>query len=292
MCVPLYGFHIVSYSESIDHKNATWDKSYGLYDMQSMIMACEESTPTELLGEFVETLREVNKFKVDSAQNSNTENSSKKTTISEASNSKPSNESDIDLSKEDKSNEKFNFKINSDSKEFSGAKIGTKIKEYAKGEPLTVDGNMYFFTENGAHLAEGNDPNEKPGLNGTIYQITFSCVKSIFGKSKGFASIEGISCSSSPNAIEESKWKKYCNVYSFSSFDNQLDKIYLLNNAFINVHYDEKSNPFIDSFGLYMDKKSMLTAYRSCEEAEKLKVKAKQKGFKTLGDMVSEESNN
>ena len=118
-----------------------------------MIIACEDSTPSELLSKFVETLREVNKFKVDSAQNSNTENSSKKTTISETSNSKPSNESDIDLSKEDKTNEKFNFKISSDSKEFSGAKIGTKIKEYAKGEPLTVDGNMYFFTENGAHLA-------------------------------------------------------------------------------------------------------------------------------------------
>ena len=76
-------------------------------------------------------------------------------------------------------------------------------------------------------------------------------------------------------------------LYSFNNLSKPLDILFTKNNAAIQVKFDEMSSPSIDQIGLYSDISRFNTGYRSCDEAEKLKYKAIQGGFKSLGDMMS-----
>jgi hypothetical protein len=173
---------------------------------------------------------------------------------------------------------------------FSYAKLGGKVGEYFAGDKLEIDGGPYFFTKNKARINYSYDEKisyEKQGLDQKIIAIIFSCKESIFPISEGLASIDGVSCYSELSKLENSEWKKSCSVYSFNNLSKPLDILFTKNNAAIQVKFDEMSSPSIDQIGLYSDISRFNTGYRSCDEAEKLKYKAIQGGFKSLGDMMS-----
>jgi hypothetical protein len=175
----------------------------------------------------------------------------------------------------------------SDSIEFSDAKLSSKIKEYSDGNPLEIDGNKYYFSKSRALLISKSD-NIEP-LDQLIISIEFQCVDSIFGKSKGNASIENISCKTDPISLEKYKWQKLCNLHSFTSAQEPLDFIYLKNNAFVTVRRDDNKKSFIETLGIDLNKGDYDQIYKKCEEVEELKKIALQKGFKSLGDMMVEQ---
>ena len=184
--------------------------------------------------------------------------------------------------------------IKSNSIEFSGAKLGGKIKDYKFGDQLEIDGGPYFFTKNGALLSyqvdEKIDDKWKHASDGNITGITFECEDSVFGRSIGDASIDGFSCSSSTSELLSNGWKKLCSVYDFNSFAEPLKGLYLKNNAFFQDKPSKNSLPKISSFGLRPNLNSN-SAYQECASVEKLKIKAKKEGYKSLGDMITDESN-
>lgn len=184
--------------------------------------------------------------------------------------------------------------IKSNSIEFSGAKLGGKIKDYKFGDQLEIDGGPYFFTKNGALLSyqvdEKIDDKWKHASDGNITGITFECEDSVFGRSIGDASIDGFSCSSSTSELLSNGWKKLCSVYDFNSFAEPLKGLYLKNNAFFQDKPSKNSLPKISSFGLRPNLNSN-SAYQECVSVEKLKIKAKKEGYKSLGDMITDESN-
>ncbi len=182
--------------------------------------------------------------------------------------------------------------IKSNSIEFSGAKLGGKIKDYKFGDELAIDGGPYFFTKNHALLSyelDGKIEDQwKHASDGTISGITFECHDNVFGRSIGLASIDGFSCSSSTSELISSGWKKLCSVYDFNSFTMPLKGLYLKNNAFFEDEPSKNSPSKISSFGLRPSLKSN-NAYQDCSAVEKLKIKAKKEGYKSLGDMMTKD---
>jgi hypothetical protein len=196
------------------------------------------------------------------------------------------------VQKIDNEEEKFAYIASSNSQEFSGAKINSKIKDYKYGEALEIDGGPYFFTKNRALLTYQYDEKisyENQGLNQLISKISFNCIESVFGKSKGTASIDNITCDSSISYLDKSEWKKLCYLYSFDSLDYPLNFVYLKNNAFVIASYNKKDKTHvITELGLSADINKFNFGYKDCNEAEGLKRTAFEKGYKSLGDMVSE----
>lgn len=183
----------------------------------------------------------------------------------------------------------FEFKSKSDSNEFSGAKLNSKVKDFTFGEPLQIDGGPYYFTKNKSHLFyEGFDPNasyEERGLNQKITRITFNCRKSVFSKSMGFASIDDISCDSNPNQLQSDGWRKYCSSYSFKPLEKPVDLLFIKNNSFIEVGYDDGDVQYIKKLGIGINMDFSKT-HKDCAKVEFMKGEARQKGFKSLGDML------
>ena len=191
-----------------------------------------------------------------------------------------------------KNEDEFNYEINSDSMEFSGAKLNGKVKDYKHGDPLEIDGGPYYFTKNRALLSYEYDekvPYEKQGLNQKINSITYNCTDLVFGRSKGIGSIDGISCESTLPNLDKSNWKKLCYVYSFESLNQPFDFLYLKNNAFVIFRYDKKTKShLIEELGIISDPHKFNYAYKECDEADKLRKATIQKGYNSLGAMMSE----
>ena len=65
--------------------------------------------------------------------------------------------------------------------------------------------------------------------------------------------------------------------------------MYLKNNAFVIASYNKKDKTHvITELGLSADINKFNFGYKDCNEAEGLKRTAFEKGYKSLGDMVSE----
>lgn len=185
--------------------------------------------------------------------------------------------------------------IESTKVEFSYAKLGGKVRDFHVGEKLEIDGGPYYFTKNKALLSYDYDDKisyEMQGLDQVIKAISFNCNSSVFPQSEGNASIDIISCytdiSSLENAsLQNGAWNKRCYVYSFGDYYTPFNLLYTKNNAFVKVDFDKSNTPKITVLGLYSDKDRFDRSYRSCEEAQQLKSKAMQGGYKSLGEMMS-----
>ncbi len=178
--------------------------------------------------------------------------------------------------------------VKSDSMSFSGAVLGEKVKVHSYGEALEIDGGPYYFSKNHLHLAYDGRGNNFSGLEEPIANIGFACRDGAFGKSKGAVAIDGISCDSNVNeVIKKDGWQKFCYLHSFDPLDKPLPLMLRRNNAYIRIQFDESSNPYIDEIGITLRKVVLRKIYQNCEAAEKMKIIARQKGFKSLGDMMN-----
>ena len=181
------------------------------------------------------------------------------------------------------------YEARSDSKEFSGAKLGGKIKDHMFGDRMDMDGGPYFFSKNNALLSYSLDDGIDSwahGVEGKITTITFYCSTTVFRQGLGHASIDNISCDSSIADIEKSQWSKQCNTYHFGSYKDALDVVYLKGNAFVSVS-QKRGTPKITGLGLY-ENVAFTTGFEDCQHAEILKNKAMKQGYKSLGDMMVE----
>lgn len=178
--------------------------------------------------------------------------------------------------------------IKSDSRSISGAVLGEKIKNHLYGEPLAIDGGPYYFSKNHLHLSYDGRGNNFNGLEEPIANIEFACREGAFGKSKGAVAIDGISCDSDVKEVMNNRdWKKFCYLHSFDPLDKPLPLMLRRNNAYISIQFDESANPYIRAIGITLRKVVLGEIYQDCEEAEKMKIIARQKGFKSLGNMMN-----
>ncbi len=253
----LRGCMYVAYAETKD-KKITWNQNYGVNDYTNLAQLCEESTPMSIKQDMVNTLVKIN-FPNDGIK-SNAKSDDPKSSIA--------------------------YGSTSDSNEFSGAKLGEKIKLHKQSQ-LDIDGGPYFFTANKALISfNGIAASENEMLEKPISKISFNCQNNVFGKSTGKASIDDINCESTQEDLITSAWKRYCDVYSFRPFDFPLDIVYIKKNSYAEFHYDDKKNLSLSSVGKFSDKKAFLTGVRDCSEADDMKKNAQQQGFKSLGDFM------
>ncbi|MEI6300414.1 MAG: hypothetical protein WCR74_03155 [Betaproteobacteria bacterium] len=178
--------------------------------------------------------------------------------------------------------------IKSDSRSISGAVLGEKIKNHLYGEPLAIDGGPYYFSKNHLHLSYDGRGNNFNGLEEPIANIEFACREGAFGKSKGAVAIDGISCDSDVKEVMNNRdWKKFCYLHSFDPLDKPLPLMLRRNNAYFSIQFDDSSKPYIREMGITLRKVVLGEIYQDCEEAEKMKIIARQKGFKSLGNMMN-----
>jgi hypothetical protein len=174
--------------------------------------------------------------------------------------------------------------IKSSDTEFSGAKLGGKVRDYFFGEKLEVDGGPYFFTANKALIGYEYDEKikyENQGYDQKIQSITYQCRDYSFPASSGGWSIDDFDCESDVSSLENSNWQKLCRVHTFGSINQPFQNIFLKNNAFITAYSNK-----IDAYGIYSNKNQFNFAYKPCDQAEKLKTEAVKNGFESIGDYL------